>query len=137
MLQPVIGAKFLAWYFVDRSIPTMARAGNWQGVLEAVNGGLNGYEGFLWAVHQLEGVPSIPAPPAAPAHTRRKVKQTCTLKSAPSHKPPATVLVTIHANAWLEDTGTRVVAEGTTWATVHFGTKGHLYTGYLDAANLI
>ena len=84
-------------------------------------------------MQQLEGLhTNLP-----PAHTRRKTKTDCALKSTPSHKPPSKVLIVIHANAWLDDTGVRVLAEGTAWAEVHFGSKGHLYTGYLDAANLV
>jgi predicted chitinase len=53
-LDPKIAARILAAYFKERSIPARARAGDWQGVRRAVNGGLNGWEKFNATVQRLE-----------------------------------------------------------------------------------
>jgi putative chitinase len=53
-LDPTIAARILAEYFKARGIPAKARAGDWQGVRRAVNGGLNGWDRFNGAVQALQ-----------------------------------------------------------------------------------
>jgi hypothetical protein len=52
-LEPEIASRILVRYFVDRGIPALAAAGDWQGVRRAVNGGLNGWDQFIDAVTRL------------------------------------------------------------------------------------
>jgi nucleoid-associated protein YgaU/predicted chitinase len=53
-LDAGIAAKIMASYFKQRNIPAKARAGDWQGVRRAVNGGLNGYDRFYSVVRKLQ-----------------------------------------------------------------------------------
>ncbi len=63
-LDSQVSAKVLALYFADHNapnnVPALANAGNWQGVREAVNGGLNGWDRFWQCVQQLETIPDAP-----------------------------------------------------------------------------
>ncbi len=45
-LDPVISARILARYFVDRGVDDAARSGDWVAVRRKVNGGLNGWDRF-------------------------------------------------------------------------------------------
>lgn len=85
-LDPHVAALVLALYFKDHNIPALAAAGNWQGVREAVNGGLNGWQRFIQVVNALEAVAE---PPDAPLVTR--VTMAGTLKVSPDHESKAAV----------------------------------------------
>ncbi|HET6625076.1 MAG TPA: M15 family metallopeptidase [Nocardioidaceae bacterium] len=52
-LEPEVAARVLAEYFKQRGVDTKARAGDWEGVRRAVNGGLNGWPTFERAVKAL------------------------------------------------------------------------------------
>ena len=83
-LDPNISAKVLALYFRDCGIPGYARAGNWQQVRVAVNGGLNGWDTFSGVVNMLSGMPdSAPQPPVAPQVNKLTVD--AALKPTPDH----------------------------------------------------
>lgn len=61
--RPDIAGLTLGWYFQTHGIRAMANARDWQGVREAVNGGLNGYrDRFLPCVNALLALPDAPAP---------------------------------------------------------------------------
>lgn len=69
-LEPTVSAAVLALYFQQRGIPAKARAGDWQGVRRAVNGGLNGYDVFSGAVTSLDAI-AAPKEPTVPDPTPR------------------------------------------------------------------
>ena len=85
-LDPHVAALILALYCKDRGVPQLAAAGNWQGVREAVNGGLNGWDTFWAAVQKLEGLPWTA--PAAPSYL---VTIAGALKVAPNHTSAAAI----------------------------------------------
>ncbi|MBV6626654.1 MAG: M23 family metallopeptidase, partial [Rivularia sp. (in: Bacteria)] len=51
-LDPVISARILAAYFINRGIHTVARQENWEEVRKRVNGGLNGWNKFIGVVNK-------------------------------------------------------------------------------------
>lgn len=55
-LNPDISARIFVKYFVDRRIPAMAAARNWEGVRRAVNGGVNGWDDYIAAVNALTDI---------------------------------------------------------------------------------
>lgn len=68
-LDPTVSAKIAALYFQEHTIPTLAAAGNWEGVRRAVNGGLNNYSEFKAIVDVLlTYLPDVPAPEAPAFH---------------------------------------------------------------------
>jgi hypothetical protein len=52
-LDPNVSAAVFVTYFVARGIPQMARAGDWEGVRRAVNGGLTGWDIYIGTVQAL------------------------------------------------------------------------------------
>jgi murein DD-endopeptidase MepM/ murein hydrolase activator NlpD len=65
-LDPHISAMVFALYFKQRGIPAMARAGDWEAVRRAVNGGTNGWDTFIAVVHKLSGEPGKEVPGMRP-----------------------------------------------------------------------
>ena len=55
-LQPGTAARLLAAYFQDHGVCKLARAGEWQAVRKAVNGGLNGWPKFSALVAKLQAL---------------------------------------------------------------------------------
>ncbi|HEY9721294.1 MAG TPA: glycoside hydrolase family 19 protein [Oscillatoriaceae cyanobacterium] len=79
-LDPKVAAQVLVQYFKDHDISAKAKAGDWKGVREAVNGGLNGWDTFIGAVNALKGLnlsvggvqaPADPKATPAPAPTTK------------------------------------------------------------------
>ncbi len=65
-LQPETAAMVFAVFFKERGCAVAAAARNWKLVREHVNGGLNGYEQFLYFINKLEtamGQPPVPLDP--------------------------------------------------------------------------
>ena len=97
VLRPDNDAKVVALFFVDHGIPAMARVGNWQGVREAVNGGLNGLNLFLQSVTALSALPAAAFVPYR-AQTIRK----CSLKPSPDHTSPVLKALPVHSRGIVE-----------------------------------
>lgn len=55
-LDPKVSAAVFALYFKQRGVAALARAGDWEGVRRAVNGGLNGYDTFIRVVDRLQAM---------------------------------------------------------------------------------
>jgi predicted chitinase len=51
-LDPIVSAKVLARYFFDREVDIAANAQNWELVRKKVNGGLNGFDDFMFYVNR-------------------------------------------------------------------------------------
>jgi predicted chitinase len=51
-LDPTVSARVLARYFFDREVDIAANAQNWQLVRKKVNGGLNGFDDFMFYVNR-------------------------------------------------------------------------------------
>jgi conflict system STAND superfamily ATPase len=60
-LRPDVAARVLAFFFKQRNLQSLADAGDWQGVLRAVNGSLNGLVGFKRIVVSLVTLPAVAA----------------------------------------------------------------------------
>jgi hypothetical protein len=56
-LNVLVSVRVFALYFQEHAIPDAARAGNWQQVRQAVNGGLNGWNTFYPTVEVLQATP--------------------------------------------------------------------------------
>lgn len=83
-LDEGVSARVFAQYFRNTGCDAKARAGNWQGVRIAVNGGLNGWSTFITVVGNLLDTPdSAPAPPPTPPVTTLGVN--ASLKPKPDH----------------------------------------------------
>ena len=123
MLEPAVGTQFVALYFMDRGIPAMARTENWQGIREAVNGGLHGYDVFMWAVHQLLAIPvTKPVPsPAQPLLLPATIVKACALKPTPDHTSKAVLMLKANQPVTRTRTTRKTVTE--TWRRI--GVSGH------------
>jgi peptidoglycan hydrolase-like protein with peptidoglycan-binding domain len=55
-LDPTISAEILAQYFYERKVDVYAENGNWRQARIAVNGGLNGWDEFIYFVNRLQPV---------------------------------------------------------------------------------
>lgn len=66
-LDPDVAGAVLALYFKDHGIPAMAASGNWSGVRQTVNGGMNGWQVFADAVEALKAIsPAVSTPEPEP-----------------------------------------------------------------------
>ena len=120
MLQTQPSAHFAALYFVQRGIPALARAGNWIGVREAVNGGTNGLQAFLNYVTALENVPGGESIEGDIYHVvtagalKQQPNHTCPAAIGPDHKPVMTALhQTVIATGRQQDGWIEVTIPGT------------------------
>jgi predicted chitinase len=55
-LDPIVSSEILAQYFYERKVDIHAEHGNWQQVRIDVNGGLNGWDDFIYFVNRLQPV---------------------------------------------------------------------------------
>lgn len=135
LLEPVNSARDTALFVQQKGIPALAAAGNWYGVREAWNGGLNGIDSVMAHVNALLALPYAPDAPAAPVTYR--VIAPCALKTFPNHICPAAhdaMRLPVHLKP-----GDQVVATGAEtphWRHVHLPGAMAAIHGWLLKDNL-